>query len=104
MQAVPSAQFYEDVGGKPNNQVICARGDFSWTGETWGAWVAQSVGRLSLGFGSAHDLMVCGFEPHIELCVDGAGAEPAWGSISPSLCTLSPHCVLSLSLSLSQHK
>ena len=31
-----------------------------------GAWVAQSVKRLTLGFGSGHDLRVRGFEPHME--------------------------------------
>ena len=30
--------------------------------------MAQSVERLSLDFGSGHDLTVCEFEPHIELC------------------------------------
>ena len=29
-----------------------------------GTWVAQSVKRLTLGFGSGHDLMVRGFKPH----------------------------------------
>ena len=35
-----------------------------------GAWVAQSVKRLTLDFGSGHDLMVCGFKPSIKLCAD----------------------------------
>ena len=60
----------------------------------WGAWVAQSVMRLTLGLGSGHDLMVCRFESCIGLCVDSA--EPAWGSLSLSLS-------LSLLLSLPHH-
>ena len=52
------------------------------------AWVAQSVERPALDFGSGHELMVCEFEPRIRLCADRA--EPAWNFLS-----------LSLSLSLS---
>ena len=45
-----------------------------------GAWVAPSVKRLTLDFGSGHDLMAHG----IGLCTDSAG--PAWDSLSaPSL-------------------
>ena len=36
----------------------------------WGVRVAQLVEHLTFGFGSGHDLMVCGIEPHIELCAD----------------------------------
>ena len=32
---------------------------------SWGAWVAQLVKSLTLGFGSGHDLMVCESESHI---------------------------------------
>ena len=39
------------------------------------AWVVQSVKRLTLDFGSGHDLSVCEFEPCIGLCADSA--EPA---------------------------
>ena len=39
------------------------------------AWVAQSVKHPTLHFGSSHDLMVCGLEPHVRLCADGL--EPA---------------------------
>ena len=53
-----------------------------------------SVGSAS-DFGSRHDLVVRGFEPHIGLCADSAG--PAWDSPSLSL----PH---SYALSLSQNK
>ena len=45
--------------------------------------MAQSVKRLSLDFGSGHDLTAREFEPHIGLCTDST--EPAWGSLSPSL-------------------
>ena len=51
------------------------------------AWVGQSVKRLTLGFGSGHDLTVCGIKPHLRLCADSA--EPAWGSPCPSPLPLS---------------
>ena len=40
-----------------------------WWGRR-GAWVAQSVEGLTLNFGSAHDLVVRGFEPRIRLSTD----------------------------------
>ena len=36
------------------------------------AWVVQSVKRLTLDFGSSHDLAVRGFELHVGLCADSA--------------------------------
>ena len=42
--------------------------------------MAQSVKRLTLGFGSGCDLLVHGFEPHVGLCADNV--EPAWDSLS----------------------
>ena len=39
-----------------------------------GAWVVQSVRRLTLDFDSGHDLTVCEFEPLVRLCAD---REPA---------------------------
>ena len=59
--------------------------------------MAHSVKHLTLDFGSGRDLMVCEFEPRVRLCADSA--EPAWDSLSPSLCP-SPAHVLSLSLFL----
>ena len=57
-----------------------------------GTWVAQSIERLTLDFGSGHDLMVREFEPPVRL---RAGSTVCLGlSLSPSL-------PLSLSLSLS---
>ena len=58
--------------------------------------MAQSVGHLTLGFGSGRDPTVCEIEPHVELCADGR--EAAWDSLSlsPSL-SLRPS-PLSLSL------
>ena len=53
--------------------------------------MAQLVKRLTLDFGSGHNLMVCGIEPHTALCTDRV--KPAWNSLSPSL-----------SLCLSQNK
>ena len=53
--------------------------------ETWGegAWVAQSVKHLTLGFVSGHDLTVCGIKPCVGLCADSM--DPAWDFLSPSL-------------------
>ena len=51
--------------------------------KTRGAWVAQSVKRLSLDFGSGYDLMAYEFKSYIGLCADSV--EPAWDSLSPSL-------------------
>ena len=65
-----------------------------------GAWVAQSVKRLTLGFSSGRDLTVCEFEPHIGLCADSA--EPAWDSVSLTL-SAPPWLALELSLSKSKH-
>ena len=62
-----------------------------------GAWVTQSVERLTLDFGSGHDLIVREIEPHIRFHADGA--EPAWDSLSPSL-SAPPLLALSVSLSL----
>ena len=67
--------------------------------------MAQSVKRPTLDFGSGHDLTVRGFEPHVGLSPDSA--EPAWGSLFPSLSlSLSAPPLLSrfLALSLSQNK
>ena len=48
-----------------------------------GTWVAQSVKRLSLDFGSGHDVAARGIEPHVGFCADGMGA--TWDSLSLSL-------------------
>ena len=48
-----------------------------------GAWVAQSVTRLTLDFSSGHGLTVGEIEPHIGLRTDSVG--PAGNSLSPSL-------------------
>ena len=48
-----------------------------------GAWVAQSVKRLTLDLGSERGLPAHEIEPHIGLCT--VGVEPAWDSPSPSL-------------------
>ena len=63
----------------------------------WGLRVAQSVKRLTLDLGSGHDLTVREFEPRVGLCADSA--EPAWDSLSLSLCPSSLVHVLSFSLS-----
>ena len=60
-----------------------------------GAWVAQSVERLTLGFGSGHDFTVCGIDPHIGLHAEHGVC--LGSSLSLSLCPLP----FSLSLSLS---
>ena len=43
---------------------------------TRGTWGAQSVECLALDFGSGHDLVVRGLEPHLGLYA--GSAEPAW--------------------------
>ena len=50
-----------------------------------GIWVAQSLKHMTLGFSSGHDLTVRGIEPHIGH-VNSLTVEPAWDSLSPSLC------------------
>ena len=64
-----------------------------------GAWVAQSIERPTLCFSSGHDLMVCGFKPHVRLHADRA--EPAWDSLSLSLCPFPAHA---LSLKINKNK
>ena len=59
-----------------------------------GTWVAQSVKRLTPGFGSGHDLTVGGFEPRVRLCANSAESLPGILSLFPSLC-LSPSGALS---------
>ena len=49
-----------------------------------GAWVAQSLKRLTLDFGSGHDFMVHEFESCVGLCA--VSVEPAWDSLSLFLC------------------
>ena len=66
-----------------------------------GAWVVQSVQRLTLDFGSGHDVTVRGIEPHIRLHTDSR--EPAWDSLSPSP-SLSVPLPMVLSLSLKINK
>ena len=48
--------------------------------------MAQLVKHLTLDFSSGHGLIVCEFEPHVQLCADSE--EPAWDSLSPSLSAL----------------
>ena len=62
----------------------------------WGTWVAQSIKRLTLDFGSGHDLTVCETGPRVGVCTDSS--EPAWDIPSLSLSLSLP---LSLPLSLS---
>ena len=54
-----------------------------------GAWVARSVTRQTLGFGSGHDLTVREFKPRTGLCA--GSVEPAWDPLSPSLSVPFPH-------------
>ena len=57
--------------------------------------------RLTLAFGSGHDLMVRGIEPRVRLCTDST--ESPWVSLSPSLSlSLSAPPLLALSLSPSK--
>ena len=52
-----------------------------------GAWVAQSVERLTLDFSSGHDLRVMGSSPALGSVLS---MEPAWNSLSP-LCSAPAH-------------
>ena len=63
-----------------------------------GAWMAQSVERQTLNFGSGHDLTVHGIEPSVGLQIDSA--EPAWDSLSSLSAPppLSPSLFLSLKI------
>ena len=47
--------------------------------------MAQLVEHPTLDLSSGQELTVCGFEPCVGL--RGDGSEPAWDSVSPSLCT-----------------
>ena len=58
-----------------------------------GAWVAESVKHLTLGFGSGHNLEVRGYQ----------SVEPAWDCLFP-FPTAPPLLVLSFSLSLKINK
>ena len=49
--------------------------------------MAQLVERLTLDFGSGHDVIVCGLDPRIGIRKDSA--KPAWDSLSLSLLPLS---------------
>ena len=67
------------------------------------AWVAQSVKRPTLDFGSGHNLTVHEFEPRTGLCADSG--EPVWDAVSPGLSAPPPPplmLMLSLSLPLSK--
>ena len=67
----------------------------------WGAWVAQLVNRLSLDFGSGHDLMVHQMETCVRFCADSM-VEPGWDSLlSPSL-SAPPLLMLSLFLKINK--
>ena len=50
--------------------------------------MAQLVKRLTLDFGSGHDLMVRGIEPPVWLSADSM--ESAWDSLFPSLSASPP--------------
>ena len=59
--------------------------------QAWWLWVAKSVKCPTLGFGSGGDLVVCGFNPRVQLCANSA--EPARDSLSPSLCPSPAHAL-----------
>ena len=50
--------------------------------------MAQLVERPTLDFDSGHDLTGGEFEPHIG--VSTRNVEPAWDSLSPSVCSPAP--------------
>ena len=55
---------------------------FKKTESVRGTWVAPLVEHLTLGFGSSHDLAVCGVKSSVGLCTDST--ESVWDSLSPS--------------------
>ena len=61
-----------------------------------GAWVARSVKRPTLGFGSGHDVTVHEFGPRIRPCA--GSMEPAWDCLSPTLSASPPARAVSVSL------
>ena len=64
--------------------------------------MAQPVKRRTLDLGPGNDLLICEFEPRVEVCADSA--EPAWDPLPLlSLCASLARS-RSLSLSLSQNK
>ena len=72
---------------------ICSSKQYGLGTPGWLSWLSIQA----LDFGSGHDLMVRGIEPHVRIWADSA--EPAWDSLSPSLSAPPP-----LMLSLSQNK
>ena len=58
--------------------------------------MAYSVKHLTLDFGSGHDLVVHGLEPHVGLCADSV--EASWDSLSPVSLALGPSPALFHSL------
>ena len=62
--------------------------------------MVQSVKCSTLGFGSGHDLAVCGFEPLVGLCADSV--EPAWDPLSLSF-SAPPQLTLSVSLKINKN-
>ena len=66
-------------------------------------YMAQSVKRVTLDFGSGQDLTVRELEPRTGLCA--GSAKPAWASVSVPLCPSSAHAhCLTLSLSINKLK
>ena len=68
-QSISSSIIYNDVMEPPRR-----------------VWVGQSTEHLTLDFSSGHDFRVREMEPRMGLCTDSA--EPAWDSLSVSLCPL----------------
>jgi len=69
--------------------------------EMRGTWVAQSVKRPTLDFGSGHDLRILGSSPVLGGVVSTLSGESAWDSFLFPLPLLLPPLALFLSLSLS---
>ena len=68
-----------------------------------GTWVAQSIKRPALDFGSSHDLTVHEIKSHIRFCDDSMA--PTWDSLSLSLSAPPPPmCSLLLSQTLKKCK
>ena len=102
----PGAAPPPDPRGQPGSQVqIAERPGCTGKGQesrhawleqlkTWvrGAWVAQLVKRPTFDLGLGHDLTVFGFEPQVQLCINGmelVGILSLPLSASPALFSLS---------------
>ena len=78
--AIPWEFQFSVVAGATNEQTHRQK-----TTQEAPGWLSREVSE----FGSGHDLMICGLDPHIGPHADSV--EPAWDSVSPPLSLPLPH-------------